>query len=55
MNYKLQSKKSKTKDIEEIESLIQAYNFAGQNLLTQENFLHSHFLASKTLLINSKR
>ncbi|MBW7954761.1 Fic family protein [Candidatus Gracilibacteria bacterium] len=55
MNYKIQEKKIKTKDIEEIENLIKAYNFAGDNLLNQENFLKAHYIASKTLLINSKR
>ncbi len=55
MNYKIQAKKTKTKDIEEIESLIEAYNFAWNNLLNQENFLKAHYIASKTLLINSKR
>lgn len=55
MNYKIQAKKTKTKDIEEIESLIKAYSFAWSNFLNQENFLKAHYFASKTLLINSKR
>jgi hypothetical protein len=53
MNAKMN--KTKTKDVEEIESLIKAYNFAKENNLNENNFLNTHFLSSKTLLIKSKR
>ncbi|MCH2188836.1 Fic family protein [Candidatus Gracilibacteria bacterium] len=45
----------KTKDVEEIEHLIEAYHFAQTNDLTEENFLKIHSLSSKTLLIESKQ
>ena len=45
----------KTKDVEEIKSLIKAYKFAQNNNLTENCFLHIHFLSSKTILIKSKR
>lgn len=53
MNAKLQ--KTASKEVEEIENLISAYTFAQNNPLTQENFLQTHYLSSKTLLISSKR
>lgn len=55
MNYSISIKKSKNKEIEEIESLIKAYNFAKENKLSEENFLKTHKISSKTILINSKR
>ncbi|MDR1987408.1 MAG: hypothetical protein LBQ24_01205 [Candidatus Peribacteria bacterium] len=45
----------KNKDVEEIDNLIEAYNFAKTNSLNEENFLYSHYVLSKTLLIKSKR
>jgi Fic family protein len=53
MNAKMN--KSKTKDVKEIESLIKAYDFAQNNKLNEINFLKTHFLSSKTILIKSKR
>ncbi|MDD3793949.1 MAG: Fic family protein [Candidatus Gracilibacteria bacterium] len=53
MNAKMN--KVKTKDVEEIESLIEAYNFAQKNKLDEKNFLYTHLLSSKTILIKSKR
>ncbi len=56
MNYELNKDKFKTgKEIEEIENLIQAYEFAQNNRLNEENFLYCHQLLSKSLLIESKR
>jgi hypothetical protein len=45
----------KNKDVEEIENLISAYDFAKNNTLNEKNFLHIHKISSKTLLIPSKR
>lgn len=53
MNMKLNSTKSK--DLEEIENLIKAYNFAQNNDLNENNFLNTHDFLSETLLIKSKR
>lgn len=56
MNYELNKEKFKTgKEIEEIEQLIQAYQFAQTNLLNEKNLLKSHEILSKSLLIKSKR
>lgn len=51
----LQLNKSITKDVEEIQNLINAYKFAQTNTLTEDNFLKVHELSSETLLIKSKR
>ncbi len=53
MNMKMNSQKSK--DVEEIDDLIEAYNFARKNKLNEENFLQTHKSLSKSLLIGSKR
>lgn len=56
MNYELSKEKFKTgKEIEEIENLIKAYEFAQKNKLTESNLLTSHKIFSETLLIKSKR
>jgi len=56
MNYELSKVKFNVgKEIEEIEQLIDAYEFAQKNKLTETNFLHCHKIFSKTLLIKSKR
>ncbi|MFZ4455465.1 MAG: Fic family protein [Bacteroidales bacterium] len=56
MNYKLSSEKLKrTKDVEEIENLILAYNYAQNHPLDESGFLHCHKLCSPTLLIKSKQ
>ena len=56
MNYELSKSKFKpTKEIEEIENLITAYEFAQKTELTESNMLESHKILSKTLLIKSKR
>lgn len=56
MNYKLNKANFKpTKEIEEIENLIKAYEFAQKAKLTEKNILESHRILSKTLLIKSKR
>ena len=56
MNYELTKEKFKIgKEIEEIEHLISAYEFAQNNKLTEKNFLFCHKIFSKTLLIKSKR
>ena len=56
MNYELNKDKFRTgKEIEEIENLIESYEFAQNNKLTGQNLLTCHKILSKTLLIKSKR
>lgn len=56
MNYEMNKDKFKPgKEIEEIEQLIKAYSFAQTNKLTEDNFLKTHGILSKTLLIKSKQ
>ena len=56
MNYKLSPEKFKrSKEVEEIENLITAYQFAHKNKLNESNFLECHRIFSETLLIASKR
>ena len=43
------------KQIQEIEDLVAAYEFAKANDLNEKNLLHAHDLASRTLLIQDKR
>lgn len=52
MNYKLSENKFKPqKELIEIDHLIDAYNFAQNEILTEKNFLKAHKILSKTLLI----
>lgn len=56
MNYELNKDKFKLgKEIEEIEDLIEAYEFAQSNKLNEKNLLNCHKIFSNTLLIRSKR
>jgi Fic family protein len=56
MNYQLSKDKFKvSKEVKEIEDLIEAYQFAQSNLLTENNLLRVHAILSKNLLIKSKR
>jgi Fic family protein len=56
MNYKLSKEKFKPqKEIQEIENLIKAYEYAQTNPLTEENFLQCHKIFSKTIVIKSKQ
>ena len=56
MNYKLSQEKFKPhKEIQEIENLISAYEYAQSNLLTEKNFLQCHKIFAKTLVIKSKQ
>ena len=56
MNYELSKEKFKDgKEVEEIEQLIKAYEFAQTNTLTEKNLLKSHKTLSKPLLIKSKQ
>ena len=56
MNYELNKGKFKeNKEIEEIEHLIQAYQFAHNHPLTGEHLLTCHKIFSQTFLIKSKR
>lgn len=56
MNYEMNKEKFKTgKEIEEIEDLIEAYEFAQINKLNEKNLLNCHKIFSKTFLIRSKR
>lgn len=49
----LKTNKKATKEVSEIKDLIQAYNFAQTNNLTQTNFLKTHKFSTKTILIAS--
>ena len=56
MNYELNKERFKSgKEIDEIEQLIQAYEFAQTNCLTEQNLLKAHAILSTPLLIKSKR
>ncbi len=56
MNYEMNKDKFKVgKEIEEIEDLIEAYEFAQNNKLNEKNLLTCHKIFSDTLLIRSKR
>ena len=56
MNYELSKTKFKpAKEIEEIENLVKAYEYAQISPLTEENVLACHKILSETLLIKSKR
>ena len=56
MNYQLSREKFKeSKEIEEIENLIKAYQLAQNAPLNETNFLKCHEILSQTLLIKSKR
>jgi len=56
MNYKLSHEKFKPdKEIQEIENLISAYEYAQSNRLTEKNFLKCHKIFAKTLVIKSKQ
>jgi len=56
MNYELNKDKFKIgKEIEEIENLIIAYEYAQKNKLNEKNLLNCHKIFSETLLIKSKR
>lgn len=56
MNYEMNKDKFKVgKEIEEIENLIKAYEFAQNNKLYESNLLNCHKIFSETLLIKSKR
>jgi Fic family protein len=56
MNFKLSQEKFKPqKEIQEIENLITAYQFAQTNPLTEKNLLKSHQILAKTLVIKSKQ
>ncbi len=56
MNYKLSQEKFRPqKEIQEIENLITAYEFAQSNDLTEKNFLYCHKILSKTLVIKNKQ
>ncbi|MCU4166739.1 Fic family protein [Carboxylicivirga caseinilyticus] len=56
MNYEMNKDKFKVgKEIEEIEDLVEAYEFAQNNKLNEKNLLNCHKIFSDTLLIRSKR
>jgi Fic family protein len=56
MNYTFSKEKLRAgREIEEIEHLIRAYEFAQNNKPDESNFLNAHKLLSKTLLIKSKQ
>jgi len=45
----------RTKEVEEIENLVEAYKYASENSLNETNFLKSHFSLSATLLPENER
>ncbi len=56
MNYKMQNElKKPQKEIQEIENLIAAYEYAQNNALTEAALLHCHKIFSKTLVSTSNR
>lgn len=56
MNYELNKERFRdNKEIDEIEHLVQAYEFAQNNRLTGQHLLTCHRIFSETLLIKSKR
>ena len=56
MNYEMNKDQFKAgKEIEEIENLVEAYEFAQVNKLNEKNLLNCHKIFSDTLLIRSKR
>lgn len=56
MNYEMNKDKFKVgKEIQEIEDLVKAYEFAQNNNLNEKNLLNCHKIFSNTLLIRSKR
>lgn len=56
MNYELNKDKFKIgKEIVEIEDLIESYEFAQRNNLSEQNLLYCHEKLSESLLIDSKR
>jgi len=55
MNSKLQKKKFKSKEYDEITDLIDAYNFAKKKKLIEKNFLESHKRITERILIESKQ
>lgn len=56
MNLKLAQKKFRHhKEVEEIEDLIAAYEFAQQHPLTEKNLLKAHQILSKSFLIKSRQ
>ncbi len=50
MNQKILKNTQKTKEVQEIEDLVTAYNFAQANTLNEKNFLKTHKLSAKTFL-----
>ncbi len=55
MNGKLQKEKARPKAHQEIQDLIEAYNFARANVLTEESMLKAHGMLSQQFLIESNR
>ncbi len=56
MNQKLSNQKFRaTKEVEEIDNLVRAYEFAQNNAISEQNLLKCHEMFSETLLIESKR
>ena len=56
MNYEMNKDRFKSgKEVEEIEDLIKAYQFAQNNQLNETNLLQCHEIFSNTFLIKSKR
>ena len=53
MNAKAMNQKTKPKDYSEIMELVDAYDFARENKLTEKNLLKTHQILSKSFLIKS--
>lgn len=55
MNLKMRNEASRNKEVKEIDELVEAYEYAGTQLLTEKSFLETHRLLSRTILIKSKQ
>jgi Fic family protein len=55
MNIKLRNELKKNREVQEIDDLVESYEFSMDNTLNEVNFLHSHKILSKTILIDSKQ
>lgn len=55
MNLKMRNEVSRNKEVKEIDDLVEAYEYAGTQLLSEKPFLETHRLLSRTILIKSKQ
>lgn len=55
MNLKMRKEVSRNKEVKEIDDLVEAYEYAGTQTLSESSFLETHRLLSRTILIKSKQ